>query len=102
LVDFSPVESTGVHWSPPEHLNSGRVQLDSTGLHRTPPDSTGPAIRWSPVDWSTGLDSTGLHRTISPVVWVVQQLIWLGTQSTGVQMSLPESAGVQPDYVGER
>ena len=48
-------------------------------------------VDFSPLDWTT-----------SSVVWVVQQLIWLGTQSTGVWLSLLESARVQPEYVRKR
>ena len=47
-------------------------------------------FQWTPLDWPTGPESTGVHWTVGPPVWLYQILIWLVTQSSGVQWSPPE------------
>ena len=62
---------------------------------------------------SDGCDGGGVTVVMAAMVWVIGSLLesarvqWSPVESTGLAVgglrwSLPESAGVQPDYVGER
>jgi len=70
---------------------SGWSTVESSSIHQTLPDSTRLEFHW-----------TGLHWTppdYSPAVLSGSAMDLAGHS---VRWSPPESAGVQPDYVGER
>src|SRR5271168_337726 len=84
------MESSGVHWSP----------LESTGVQFTPVGLYGDGkSTWTPTGLSSPVDSTPLHSTL-----IIDDMGGLGCRESPLESiwSPVESSGVHMDYGGDR
>ena len=99
FIDFTCCSPVGIWWSPLDCVLMPLYRLympKSSGAQWTPLD----CVLCLSIDFTcpSPVESTGLSLKRSPAF----RVNCFATQSGGVRWSLPESAGVQLDYVGER